>query len=240
MLGLWGVLNWVKFGNPLLTGYHLWKPEQHGLNGSLFDSLPQLLFSVQWGFVFVFPILGIAIPWIWRWVWMQPIAYGTILAIGIVYVVLLGLLPSWTGAWCYGPRYRLFILPYVALPAISALEWLRSRTPAAVLTAVMIVCGLGYSTWLQFQVNRFPFFAYYYLGGAVSKSTESSSAEFFANHSYGWIEYTMWRHRENLDSLPWWQATKAAIPAAAATKFEERVRRVLGRSNFYFFPANTE
>lgn len=235
MLMLWGTLNWWKFGHPLLTGYHLWKPEQHGLNGSLLDSLPKLLFSVQWGFVFCFPILALALPWLWCWLRKRPIAFGTIVAIGGVYLVLLGLLPSWTGAWCYGPRYWLFILPFVALPAVSGLKWLRQKTVPAVLSVVLVTVCLGYSTWLQLQVNRFPFFAYYHLAEVPGTGLTASGQAFFTENSYGWIEYSLWHNRGHLERLPWWRDQKEIMSAEQAKAYEEHVQNVLGRGNLFFF-----
>jgi hypothetical protein len=34
-----------------------------------------------------------------------------ILAIFIVFLVVIGMIPTWAGEWTYGPRYVLFILP---------------------------------------------------------------------------------------------------------------------------------
>lgn len=240
MLAAWAALNWVKFGHPLLTGYHLWKPSITGFNGSLRDSLPKLLFSVQWGFVACFPVLALAIPFLWRWARQKPIEFGTLLMIGLVYVVLLGMLPSWTGAWCYGPRYWLFILPFVSLSAIHSIDWLLRRTAVSLLATTIVVVGLGCSTWLQTQVNRFPFFAYYHLTAPLEGKKTATTAAFFANHPYGWIEYVMWRHRRQLDRLPWWRDSKAGMSPPVVAAYEQTVRDVLGRSNLFFFPGDED
>lgn len=236
MIIAWCLLNWVKFGHPLLTGYHLWRPGQHGLTGSLSDSLPQLLFSVQWGFVFCFPVLLLALPWMVRWLREKPLEYGTIAGIGCVYLILIGLLPSWTGAWCYGPRYWLFVLPFVALPAIGMLQWLQTRTKPALLVCLVSVAALGCSTWLQMQVNRFPFFSYYDLSLPLGTTNSDAKTAFFTGNPYGWIEYSMWRHRHRLEELPWWAQIKARVPADVAAPYEQGVRNTLERSNLFFFP----
>lgn len=240
MIIAWCLLNWVKFGHPLLTGYHLWRPGQHGLTGSLSDSLPQLLFSVQWGFVFCFPVLLLALPWMARWLCAKPVEYGTIAGIGFAYLILIGLLPSWTGAWCYGPRYWIFVLPFVALPAIGMLQWLQTCTKPALLAGVVCIAALGCSTWLQMQVNRFPFFAYYDLLLPLESARTKAKAAFFSENPYGWIEYSMWRHRHHLEKLPWWANIKARAPADKAARYEQAVRKTLERSNLYFFPYREE
>lgn len=240
MIGFWAMLNWVKFGHPLLTGYHRWKPEQHGLHGSLLDSLPPLLSSAQWGFVVCFPVLAIALPWMARWLRTKPAEYGTIFGIAIVYLILIGMLPSWHGAWCYGPRYWIFILPFVALPAIGTFDWLQTRTRAALLTGCLIALVLWCSAWLQMQVNRFPFFAYYQLTGPLAEVSTPAKDAFFGTNTYGWIEYSMWRCRHRLERLRWWAEIKATSPAEAVAWYEQEVRNILGRSNLFLFPNREE
>jgi hypothetical protein len=240
MLGFWGMLNWVKFGHPLLTGYHVWKPEMHGFTGNLRSALYPLIFSVQWGFVMCFPMLALALPSMGHWIRRQPVRFGTIVGIGAAYVILIGMLPVWTGAWCYGPRYWLFVLPFVSLPAIGALQWMQRRTPAAMLAAAATVAVLGSSIWLQMQVNRFPFMAYYYAMVPLDDAKASSKGEFFTENSYGWIEYSMWRNRYRLDRLPWWRDYKAHSSTEWTGRYEQEVRNIFGSSNLFFFPRCNE
>ena len=49
-------LNTVKFGSPLLTGYHQWRPEIHALNGDITESIWALFFSPQWSLWVHFPV----------------------------------------------------------------------------------------------------------------------------------------------------------------------------------------
>lgn len=240
MLGAWAALNWVKFGSPLLTGYHIWKPQITGFNGNLFAALEQLAFSPQWSFVVCFPMLLLAGPEAVAWLRRKPIAFGTILGIAVIYVVLIGLLPSWTGAWCYGPRYWIFILPFVALPAVGMLDWLKHRSPAALLVAAVVTAALGSSTWLQLQVNRFPFFAYYFLEAPLQDTRVEAKSLFFSHRPYGWIEYSIWRHRDHLETLSWWRETKPHMPAEASARYEQEARDIVERSNLFFFQAAAE
>jgi hypothetical protein len=240
MIAAWAAVNTVKFGQPWLTGYHVWRPSDHSLTGDLRESLPALLGSVQRGFVFCFPVLVIALPFMRRWLRTRPVAYGGIVAVFLVYVGLIGMLPSWTGEWCYGPRYWLFILPFVSMPAVDALEWLRRGGPAALGFAAITVAGLGYSTWLQVQVNRFPFFAYYQLMIPVREFSSPSLDAFFLGQSYGWIEYSMWRNRHALDKLPWWHEIERSDDSTFPLRYERHVRRQLNRGNSFLFPPHAD
>jgi hypothetical protein len=236
MIGGWALLNWVKFGSPFLTGYHIWNSAAHGLTGNLLNALYPLTFSVQWGLVFCFPVLAMALPFTWQWIRAQPVRCGTIVGIGATYVVLIGMLPSWTGAWCYGPRYWIFILPFVSLPAIGMLDWFRSRTAAAILAGALTAGVLSSSLWLQMQVNRFPFFTYYRLMLPLENARTKAKEAFFSQNPYGWIEYSMWRYRYRLERLPWWRDIKARVPATASARYESDVREIVGRSNLLLFP----
>jgi hypothetical protein len=232
----WAVNNHVKFGAFWLTGYHAWRPEIHGFTGSLSDSLPQLLFGVQWGFGWCFPVVLLALPWMARWVRDEPIRYGTLAAMAVTYVGLIGMLPSWRGEMCYGPRYWMFILPFVSLPAVDAIRWLTSRRGAARLVTAAAFCGLAYSTWLQWQVNRWPFFTYYTLRAPFEQQAGMGVATAFLLNSYGKIQADMYHHRDDISRLEWWKAMKEQVEPEFARQYEQHVRDVLTASNLYWWP----
>lgn len=231
----WGTINWIKFGAPWLTGYHAWRPEMHGFTGSLAESLPQLLFSVQWGFGFCFPVLLLALPWAAGWLRREPIRYGTIVAIALIYVALIGMLPFWTGQWCYGPRYWLFVLPFVSLPAVDSLRALSGGSRAARFGAVVVAAALGYSTWLQWQVNRWPFFAYYSLSTPLDSRATLAIGAFFSTQSYGRILAEMDRCRDDLSALDWWRDAKGRLDPEFVALYERHVRDAFAKSNLYWW-----
>lgn len=231
----WGANNFIKFGAPWLTGYHVWRPESHGFTGSLADSLPQLLFGVQWGFGFCFPVLLLALPWATAWLRREPIRYGTLVGIAVIYVLLIGMLPSWRGEMCYGPRYWMFVLPFVALPAVDTIRWMfQSKGAARIATAIVLV-GLSYSGWLQWQVNRWPFFTFYALRAPFEQTGGVAATSAFALDSYGKIQADMYRCRDDLSQLEWWKTTKRTIPPEFAAQYEKYVRETLSVSNFYWW-----
>jgi hypothetical protein len=232
---LWAGNNFIKFGAPWRTGYHVWRPEIHGFTGSLGDSLPQLLGSQQWGLGFCFPVLLLALPWIGAWLRHDPVRYGTLAGIAATYVALIGMLPSWRGEMCYGPRYWMFVLPFAALPALDAIRWMaRSKGLARLATAAVIV-GLGYSCWLQWQVNRWPFFTFYTLRAPLEHSSGLAAGAVFCLNSYGRLQADMYRCRNDLSQLDWWKVTKEHITPEYATQYERHVRETLSVSNLYWW-----
>lgn len=234
VVGLWLGINTLKFGFPWRTGYHIWKPEIHGFTGDLFDALYHLLFTAQWGLGFCFPVLLLALPFIGRWCRRDPVRYGTLLGIGVTYLLLIGMLPSWRGEMCYGPRYWLFVLPFVSLPAVDAIRSLASGTRMARIALVLVGAGLLYSAALQWQVNKHPFFAFYSLRGPLEDNMGIAAAHYFTHHSYGRVLWDFSRAQDDLTELAWWKATKPRLLPEAAEAYEKRVRSVISTHNFFW------
>ena len=239
-VGLWLGINAVKFGSPWRTGYHVWKPEIHGFTGDLFDAMYHLLFTAQWGLAFCFPMLLLALPFIGHWCRRDPIRYGTLLGIGVTYLLLIGMLPSWRGEMCYGPRYWLFVLPFVALPAVNCVQRLASGTKPAWVAVVVVSVGLLYSTALQWQVNKHSFFAFYSLRGPLEQNMGITAARYFLQHSYGRVVWDCSRAQDDLTALAWWKDMKPRLPPQAAEAYEKHVRGVLADRNFFWLQKQIE
>lgn len=232
--GCVGLLNFVKFGAPWLTGYHAWHPEEQRLSGDLLTALRGLFFTAQHGLPYCFPLLLLAVPMMRRWLRRWPVEYGTLLLIATVYLLLIGKLPIWNGEWCYGPRYWLFVLPFVSLPAIEALQRLIQARGAWRLILPVIIAGLSYSTWLQVQVISHSFFAFYHLRAPLHKFETDATRAYFDTKSFGAIYHDLDIHRERLDSLAWWDSQKELLPKFNAKEFERRVVNYATRPNFYW------
>jgi hypothetical protein len=112
--------------------------------------------------------------------------------------------------------------------------WFQRRARGAWVVGTLVAMMLGGSAWLQWQVNRFPFFAYYALRQPLQGVHTPARDEFFFGRPYGWIVSSMWAARARLDELPWWAEIKSRTSPIQAEQYERRVRSVLGRSNLYF------
>ena len=228
-------VNTIKFGAPWLTGYHVWRTDITGFNGNLVDAVYQLFCSVQWGFPFCFPVLVLAVPFVGQWLRRYGVAYGALLALAALYVSLIGMMPSWRGEWCYGPRYWIFILPFIALPAVDAIAWLAGNGWRNRVCLAAVTLALVHSASLQTEVNRNSFFAVYYLRSPMERSMTADAARYFEHHAYGRILGDCRRYQDELDVLPWWKDIKKSTDPKAASAFEGHVKAVVNAGNLYWF-----
>lgn len=133
--------NWSRFGAPLEFGYggvvtSSWflKPSGVGLAG--------VGFSPGSGLVWYAPALLLVVPWLVHELRrgerrLPCLVLAMLAAIGIPHV----LIPSWHGAWSYGPRYVLPMLPFLWFPLGVAFGLLWERLLGRVL--VLFLLGLG-------------------------------------------------------------------------------------------------
>ena len=142
-LALLAAWNRARFGSALETGYG------HGLDYAGFlaaDPLHgawSLLVSPGRGLLWMAPALAL-LP-LARERARPPAArlwWRTSLAVGLAVLVPAACLRGWHGAWTYGPRYLLPLLPFAWLGVGLALESRRGRRPLWRGAAVGL-CGLG-------------------------------------------------------------------------------------------------
>jgi hypothetical protein len=227
-LAVIGLANFIKFGSPLLSGYHQWWDPgvpvigswREGLHGFFFDPRKSIWTHYP---VFAFALLGYGI-------WWRRHRLDLVLSQGLFWmsVLVIGKLGIWSGDDCYGPRYLLFALPVAALPLVSVLdEWcakpLALRTGAL---AALFALSCGYSTFLQLRVNRLDFYAYFNIRNVLR--TNGLGTEY--------RDYIVKRHQGRVD----WNRVKADVFLSGtdrrrAREVVERITKELSFSNYYFF-----
>jgi hypothetical protein len=239
IVGLVAWINEVKFGSPFLTGYHQWHPEQHLPVGSELDGALGMLFSNHWSMFVYFPVLIIALPGVRRFCREHPWDAGLIYSMFFTMFLLLGKIPWWRGEWTYGPRYMLFILPVAALPALMVAQEVAGRLPRrSALAALAAMAGvLGISTWLQFQVNRAPFFFVYEVEALLDKHVNRDVAEYLFERHEALIYDDLYAGRDNLDQTRLFQLIdeQSLLTPPELDHFRERLRELLRRQNFYWW-----
>ncbi|MYD60213.1 MAG: hypothetical protein F4W91_04170 [Gemmatimonadetes bacterium] len=127
--------NHLRYGNILLTGYHLDILAQKGgylafIPAQIFTAFYGLLFSTGRGLIFFFPLIC-----------LLPIAYHKFrsshpeearLFLGFILMLFVLLLPmiDWHAGSSWGPRYLLPILPFCIFPlgALADIKWTRRLT----------------------------------------------------------------------------------------------------------------
>jgi len=105
-LGLWGLNNWIRFGNPF----------QHNMPGvafseSLLVSIPGFLWSSDKSMFLYSPVLLLslaAFPFLWR---RQRAEALLIAAVSVSYLIWYGKFHHWFGGICWGPRYTILFTP---------------------------------------------------------------------------------------------------------------------------------
>ena len=232
IVALAALLNHLKFGAPWLTGYHQWRPELTSPVGRLSDGLWGFLFSPRFSIFLYFPLLAFALAGWKRFRGRYRTDATAMLAIFVVFLLLLSALPSWAGEWAYGPRYLLFILPVLSLPFLAFADHVLDRpgTWRARAWALVALASLGYSAYLQVQVNRLPFFMYYYARAGNSPELIS----YFFEHHVGVICDDLNRHRANLEDLPFFADLRREISPESLRDYRAVIGSMLGRGNLYW------
>ena len=225
-------VNYVKFGSPLLTGYHQWRPEVSGFGGSLVDGLWGFLFAPRFSLFLHYPLLVLALFGA-REFWQRHRADAiAMLAIFVPFLLVISKLPLWAGEYGYGPRYLLFLVPVLSLPAIVAFDSLIA-TRARVWAAVVAI-ALAYSTYLQVQVNRLGFWTYYEARSALYVAYTDAAGDWFRDRHVGAISADLLRQRADLSALPWFAEWKSRVPAEVAQGYVRELRLIIERGNWYW------
>jgi hypothetical protein len=117
-----GFVHFVKFGSPFLSGYHqYWEnPRPH----TLWQVIVEFTIHPQWSLFLTFPVLILALPGWWRYLRQHTAEAVFMLAASYGMFAIVEPLPFWRGELAYGPRYFLYLLPVLSLPALYVLEWL--------------------------------------------------------------------------------------------------------------------
>jgi hypothetical protein len=222
-----GCVHLFKFGNPFLSGYHQYweQPNPH----SVWHVLWEFCFHAQWSFFTTFPVLVLAIPG-WRPYFRQHMAEAVfLLAILVTMFTIVAPLPFWRGELAYGPRYFMYLLPVLSLPALYVFGWARGVWIApVVLVGVFLIAA-------QFQVQRVAFFNWC---GAFRKYS-GYDPDVRSYFEYTPVPKICWDHlrcRDHLDELPYYQYLVRSMTPMQLAAWKDDLHSDISASNFYWFP----
>lgn len=232
-------VNWIKFGAPWLTGYHQWVKgmDYNRPVGDLAEGLSGFLFNPQWSIFTHFPLLALSVFGVIRF-YKENKREALLLYCGFLpYFLLVAKMPGWSGEWCYGPRYLLFFLPALSLPALRPLdsilsEWKKPRIAAA---AALVAAVFAYSAFLQHQVNRLGFFTYYLVREPVKQLTIPALTEYFSTVHFGRFNWELSRHHEDPSALGFVRELRKSVPAERLAPYQAEIGRIASQTNFYWF-----
>lgn len=106
--------------------------------------------------------------------------YLMIVIVSIFYFLVLSTFYTF-GEWCYGPRFFVFILPFLTLPLLSFYEELLASNKVIkrfLLPSILIIL-FAYSSFLQINMNKKDFFLYYRLQGTFSVFKDKEVDDYF-------------------------------------------------------------
>ncbi len=234
-----GWVNWVKFGSPFASGYTMWGYDEYVHNIPPWTMVWNVFFTQQWGVPIHFPLLLLA-PFGAREFYRRFSFDGALAsAIFVFLFVAIASMPVWKGEWAYGPRYFLFVLPALALPALLCfarfLNGEERRKPAVsgLLAGTAVV--LAVSAFFQFQVARLDPFFCYWARPNIAAYHDDELTEYWNKTNFAWIAAYAWNHRENAEEVWWLQRLKARVPDSTYASEVKRFKTWIARTNFYWW-----
>jgi hypothetical protein len=230
-------INQVKFGSPWLTGYHQWRAADHWPTGRWQDGIWGILFDPQGSMLLHFPILLFGFLCLREFYRRYKLDTVVIFLLPSLLFLVLTKTPVWRGEWSYGPRLVIFMLPVLSLPFLLYVERLAiaPRQQARWLLIVATVMGLGYSTYLQYQVNRLDYFTMYEATEPIAEAWTREMAQYILEHQMGVFNSDLIRHRNDLDSLPYVADLKAhGVSDQRLRQYQDLLRALANQENFYW------
>lgn len=112
------ILNYYQFGSMIETGYSQQGQYVPNFSFNLLQSTFGFMFSSQRSVFLYCPLLFLSIFYGRKYYQEERQFFLIILVTAVVFFLFFGFLYNWEGEWCVGPRFPLFILPLLSIPAI--------------------------------------------------------------------------------------------------------------------------
>ena len=147
-LAIWAAVlaeyNYVRFGNPLTTGYLA----EESFSGPWITGILGLLVSPGKGLLVFCPVLVAVLPSLPAFVRRHPLHATLTALVAAAYVLLYGKWFMWHGGFAWGPRFLLPIIPLLCVAMAPLLERLKGRLRVAfwalfAVSAAIQVLGLS-------------------------------------------------------------------------------------------------
>ncbi len=122
-----GWYNWMRYGNPLSTGYRA----DETFDNPILLGLYGLLFSPGKGLFIYVPFLAV-LPWSAAVFYRRARSeFALIAAVVVFYLVLFSTWYYWWGGTNWGPRFLVPLLPFLVLWTLPAIEQSLQRAPSS-------------------------------------------------------------------------------------------------------------
>jgi hypothetical protein len=225
----------LKFGSPLYSGYHQFPEPYDG--HPVWVVLYDFFVSWQWSFFVNFPLLLLALVGARRFVTRHPGEAAFLLAWFLLTFALVERLPFYRGECAYGPRYFVFILPLLALPALYPLAWSYAspRRPRRAAFLTGLVLAAAFLVFMQVQVHRLPFFFKYEIHPDLQDIKSGPIYDYFTTTPFAKINWDHLRCQGHPEDLPYYAELQRILSPEALENWEANLRRQLSRSNLFWF-----
>lgn len=187
--------NQHRFGSPFTTGYAQWVKETNFITSDPTSGLWGYLFDPRYGIFLNFTLLVFAGLGLrkhcekFRWEFI----FSTF--VFVLFYVLNSFFINWKGTWCLGPRYLLFVLPVLSLPAVTWIDRLAANPNFLVKTFWSLVLGAVFcvSVSNQMLVNSLEWFSPYKAEAILSPYQNQNVTEYYNNRSHASLNADLFR-----------------------------------------------
>jgi hypothetical protein len=235
--------NWYLYGGPWSFGYG--KDEFDELDfRTLSASVPGFLFRMDRSIFWHAPLL-LLIPFSARRLWADH-RFDLLLGAFLLpaFIVLIGGFGYWPGDWCYGPRYLVFMMPFLGMLSVPAIDralsaTARDRRTWALLASIALVVVA--SVWFQTRVNALEFHANYE-AHARYRAFESERIDHYFTRSHSGIVFSDLLKLRDGEPYPPSEWARRADPGAGQRieEIERELRRHFVLRPNYFWSAESE
>jgi hypothetical protein len=236
-------VNAYKFGSPFDNGYTQWARQTRLFDGRLLEGVTGFLFDGQKSVFINFPILIFAlpgVPWFFKKHRKDLLFF---LALGGASLVMHSKFLEWGGAWCYGPRYLLPVLPLLSLPLVGTLQAMRSHAarPACWIASLFMGGILFYSLIWQCRVNALPFCVVFQVEGEfrafgrLRPEDEKLLSDYFEHEPFGVVCGDLGAYKKG-KSYPVFVSVMAKLTPEIRTALLHRIGSRLSGNNYYWWP----
>lgn len=235
-----GFVNNYKFGSIFETGYGQFQNESKFSIGNIPQHFILSIIHPQNSLLINFPLIALSVFGIKAFI-NKYRKEALLIAVTIfpIYILVFSF-GNWSGEFSYGPRYFLFALPVLALPAITYIEkfyQLRHLIIKYLLSTVLSLI-LIFSAFLNYNANALNFFISYDIRYSILDDIEDTFIKkYFENVHFGLIAYDLIKFRNDGKKLAFLKGINENLDSSEINVIETEILKKLDL-NYYWLTNN--
>lgn len=217
--------NFYRFGDPIESGYGQWEREQKYLTWDVFPGILGFMTDPQKSIFLAHPLLFLSVFGV-RYFWKNfQLDFLFIFAVFLLALVVNSAFINWRGDWCFGPRYLVFVLPVLALPAIRLGTLSEQSAPGRFGTRIALMALFFWTLWTQTFVHSVEFFVPFRLKQAFSGVDVAEIDEYFRS-PYWRVNRDYVLYRANARPFPPLELSRGRLSAPQLSRLSEQIERL--------------